>query len=197
MGDFEVKERWKVYLDKPTKEKLHEIKEHLEENYEGPSDFVQKKIQEEEVLDIDQRIERAKQKEERHRNERKKLEQIKSEREEASKLRDKRELLKEKQKQLRKISDKGIKSEEEIRQEQVQHFREKAMNSGKVDDVDEHMNKERVQNMIDRRVKKKASSNPDVDELVESVERLQSEVAELNGGREEYFMDIEAEEVTA
>jgi len=191
MGDFEVKERWKVYLDKPTKEKLREILDHLEDKYDGPSDFVQQKIQEEQALSIEERIKRAEQEEEEAQQKKERLKRIKQEREQQDKLRDKRELLKEKQKKLREIADKDEKSRSEVRKEVVEEMREKAEGSPKINDVDEYLEKDSIQRKIDRRVDSRFSSSEDKDELVEGINRLQKQVAELNGGEEDYFMDLE------
>ena len=191
MGDFEVKERWKVYLDKPTKEKLREILDHLEEKYDGPSDFVQQKIQEEQALSIEERIQRKKQEKQEAESDLERLKRIKQEREQQDKLRDKRELLKEKQKKLREVADSGEKSRDEIREEVVEEMRKKAEGSPKIDDVEEYVDRDNVQRRIDRRVDSRFSSSEDVDELVEDINRLQKQVAELNGGEEDYFMDLE------
>jgi len=191
MGDFEVKERWKVYLDKPTKEKLREILDHLEDNYDGPSDFVQQKIQEEQALSIEERIKRAEQEEEEAQQKKERLKRIKQEREQQDKLRDKRELLKEKQKKLRELADKEQKSRSEVREEVVEEMREKAEGSPKIDDVDEYLEKDSIQTKISRRVDREFSSSQNKDELVECINRLQKQVAELNGGKEDYFMDLE------
>jgi len=195
MGSFEGR-TWKIYLDEETREQVHQIKEHLQEHYDGPSDFVQEKLHEEEALDIDERINRARQEKKELDEKLSRLQQMKTDREEASMLRDKRELLKSKQEKLtemRKEDNSVSKSREEVRQEVVEEIREKCRSSPKVDDVDEHLESERVQSRIEHRVDSRMPDK-DVDQLVQDVRRLQEEVAELNGGRESYFLDLETGE---
>jgi len=197
MGDFDGK-RWHPYLDEETQERRDQILDHLQENYEGPSDFLKEKLREEKALSIEERIERKKQKKEEAESDLERLKRIKREREQQDKLRDKRELLKEKQSKLRELADKDEKSRSEIREEVVEEMREKAEGSPKIDDVDEYLEKDSIERKIDRRVDSRFSSSEDKDELVESINRLQKQVAELNGGEEDYFMDLETvDEVTA
>jgi len=191
MGEFEQKDYWKVYLDKETKEKIREIQDHLEANYNGKSDFVQQALQDEQALSIEERIRRLEEEREETDKQIEQLKRIKQEREQQDKLRDKRELLKEKQKKLREIADKDEKSRSEVRKEVVEEMREKAEGSPKIDDVDEYLEKDSIQRKIDRRVDSRFSSSEDKDELVEDINRLQKQVAELNGGEEDYFMDLE------
>lgn len=196
MGSWSGK-RWHPYLDEEAQERRDQILDHLKQNYDGPTHFVKEKLKEEQALDIDERIRRKEQNVNQEQEELEKLKRIRDERNTQDKLRDKRELLKEKQKKLRKIARKETKSEEEVREEVLEKMREKAESSPKISDVDEWINSDRTQQKISRRVESRIESDVDVDELVESVERLQSQVAELNGGEEDYFMDIEAAEVKA
>ena len=197
MGEWSGK-RWHPYLDEEAQERRDQILDHLKQNYDGPTHFVKEKLKEEQALDIQERIRRKEQNLKQKEEELEKLKRIKSERDTQDKLRDKRELLKEKQKKLRKIARKETKSEEEVREEVLENMREKAESSPKISDVEEWINSSRTQERIRRQVESRIESDFDVDELVETVERLQSQVAELNGGEEDYFMDLETvEEVKA
>jgi len=193
MGSFDSR-TWKIYLDQDAQDRRDEILDHLKKNYDGPSDFVQQSLENERALSIEERIMRLEQDRKEIEQDLQKLKQIKSEREQMDKLRDKKELLKEKQKKLREISNEGVKSEEEVRQEVVEEIREKAQQSYKIDNVEEYMSKDRVQSRIQRRVESRLDSTVEVDELVQDIERLQSQIAELNGGREDWFMDLSQQE---
>jgi DNA anti-recombination protein RmuC len=187
MGDFEG-QRWRPYLDEEARERRDEILDHLQDNYDGPSDFVKRKLMEEAALDIEERIKRAESKEQEAKEKRKRLERIKREREEQSQLRDKKELLQEKQKKLRKLRDRDSKTEEEIREEVRERCEEKVRSSSQIDSVDE------LNIGVDERVRRRLEKQPDFDELVEDVQRLQDEIQELNGGDElDCFMDLRAE----
>jgi len=187
MGDFDGK-RWRPYLDQDTQDRRDEIIDHLEQNYDGPSDFVKQKLMEEKPLDIDEQIKRARQDKNELEEKLSRLEQIKKEREQASQLRDKRELLKEKQKKLKEASQQGYMSEEKIREEVIQKCKDKVSSSGQLDSIDE------LSIGVDERVRRRVEKQPVVDELVKEVQRLQDEIESLNGGREDFFIDLEDHE---
>jgi len=193
MGDFPVKDYWKIYLNDEAKERVREIQDHLEENYESRSDFLRKKLKNEKALSIDERIERVKQEKREQEDKLERLKQIRREREQQDKLRDKRDLLKQKQEKLRKIQHQN-KSESKIRKQVKQKIlKDKRARFSE----DEWL--EKKSDKIDRLVESRLESleDQDVDELVEDVQRLQEQVAELNGGEEDYFMDLEQTEVKA
>lgn len=193
MGSFEGN-NWKIYLNKETRERVHEIKQHLEKNYEGPSDFVQQKLVDEKTLSVEQQIEKKQTELKNLQSDLEQLKQIKREREQMDKLRDKKELLKEKQKKLRKLGNQNTLSREQIRAEIVEKMREKAESSPKIGDIDDYLQKDRIKTRINRKVESRVQSTGSVDDLVEDVERLQKQVAELNGGREDWFMDLTQQE---
>jgi chromosome segregation ATPase len=190
MGDFEGR-KWHPYLDEETRERRDELIDHLKKNYDGPSDYLKQKLMEEKALSIEERIEKKKKLKEDAESDIERLQRIKKERETQDKLRDKRELLKEKQKKLRDIAETGKKSREEIRDQVLEKMREKAESSPKISDVGEWINSDSTQRRIDRRVDSRLESEARVDGLVEDVQRLQKQVKELNGGEEDYFMDLE------
>jgi len=188
MTGFEIKQSYHLSLNREARERMREIQDHLEENYDGIAHFVRQKLHEEQALSIEERMNRKRQELNEVQQDLEKLQRIHREREEQDKLRDKKELLKEKQKKLREVQKKGLLSEEEIREEEIE----------KRSKYNPRENPE-VMEVVDRQVEKRLKNRPDVDELVEDVERLQRQVAELNGGRESWFMslDREAEEVEA
>jgi exonuclease VII large subunit len=180
MADFEVKSRYHLYINQDTLERMKEIEDHLKDNYDGISDFVEQKMQEEQALSLEERIKRKRQNLEKQKKELNQLEQVKNDRETQDKLRDKRELLKEKQRKLREIQEKGVNTEHVL-------LREKALaavNRGY------DISSDRAQSIVREQVDRELEERPDLDELVESVQRLQRQVAELNGGEESYFMDL-------
>lgn len=190
MGSFEPKQSVHLSLNKEARENIREMRDHLEENYNGLAHFVREKLDEENSLSVDEKIQRLESEMSEKEERLERLKQIKSEREEQSRLRDKRELLKQKQDKLQTLFSED-KCREEVRSEIVEKYREKAKSSGRVDDIDEHLKKERVQARISREVENELSG-PDIDELVEDVQRLQAEVADLSGGREDYFLDLDS-----
>lgn len=192
MGSFDGT-RWRPYLDEEAQEIRDEKIDHLKRKYDGPSDFIKQKLKEEEVLSIEEKIQKFESEINEKKEDLEKLKQIKREREQQDKLRDKKELLKEKQKKLRKVQRESGLSREEIEQNLREEWEENRVPSHI--DVDEYIqnNKE----MFERRVENRLEKTEDVDELVEDVQRLQEQVADLNGGREEWFMNLESVEVNA
>jgi hypothetical protein len=199
MADFPVKDYWKIYLNEDAKQRVREIQDHLEENYESRSDFLRDKLKQEKAMDIDERISRAEQEMKQYQDKLERLKQIKREREQQDKLRDKRDLLKQKQQKLQEYSGKTQMSKEDIRNQVEQELREKFDEADRVDDVEEKMQEEYTQRKINARVESRHEESVNVDQLIEDVQRLQRQVADLNGGEEDYFMDLEndKEEVKA
>ena len=181
MGSFSGKDTWKIYLDKQTKEKVQELADYLENNFEGPSDYVQTKLQEEDTLTDREKYEKFKQKRDEFEKKAQQMKQVIEDRKVQDKIKDKKELLKQKQEKLREINQSGFKSEEEIRDEEEKKRREKGY------DLSRDMVKQAVENAVDRRL----DNRPDVDELVEEVQRLQKQIGELQNEDEEWFMDLE------
>jgi len=156
----------------------------LQGNYDGPSEFVREKLEKETALDIEERIKRAESKEKEAKEKRKRLERIKREREEQSALRDKKELLQEKQDKLRELADKDPISREDAERQALQQLNQRS--------TFEKMGDEEVKETraFDKKVDS-LTADQNKDELVEDVQRLQKQVADLNGGPEDYFMDLQ------
>lgn len=187
MGDFKGN-TWHIYLNQDAKERRDEIINHLEGNYDGPSEFVKQKLEQETALNIEERIERAKSEKEEYEDKIQRLQRIKQEREEQSALRDKKELLVEKQKKLRKVQKKDLDTEEEILRKVKRRAEEKVSSSSQIDSLED------LAVGIDERVRRHKAKQPDLDELVEEIERLQSEICELNNGENlDCFLDLEVE----
>lgn len=197
MGDFGGK-RWRPYLDEETQKIRDEKLDHLKRNYEGPTDFLKQKLKEEKVLDIEERIQKLESEIDDKKEDVDKLRRIKNEREQQDKLRDKKELLKQKQEKLRKLSNRENKSEEEIREQVKSDVFELCQDKAEKDAVEKTANElfesERYQRRIQQKVEKQLEDQGKVDELVEDVQRLQRQVKELNGGREDWFMDLGKEQ---
>jgi len=172
------KQYWKIYLDKETRRRIEEILDHLDEHYEGPSDYVQQKLMQEDALSIEERIQRNKQKKQEFDEKIERLKRIKQEREQSKKLKDKKELLKSKQEKYEKIMDEGLRSEEEIRQEKKRKRKERGHD---LDDPE-------IQEYIDRSVQRELEKQPDVNELIKDIKRLQSEVEELES-QKDWFIE--------
>jgi len=187
MGSFDG-QKWIVYLNKDARERRDEILDHLQGNYDGPSEFVREKLEQETALDIEERIKRAESKEKEAKEKRKRLERIKREREEQSALRDKKELLQEKQDKLQQV--RGRDKTEDVVREEVE---DKVLRSKPPRFSDEEY-LEKKSARIDRMVEQELESGSDVDELVEDIERLQGEIRDLNGGEDlDCFLDLEVE----
>lgn len=186
MGDFRGK-RWRPYLDEEARKIRDEKLDHLQRNYDGPSDFLKKKLKEEQALNLEERIQKLESEINNKQSDLEKLQQIKNEREQQDKLRDKKELLKQKQEKLREARKKGNLTREQAK--------EKALKQLKGKRVFKDMSEEDVKqtNAFEKTVE--SIVGVDVDSLVEDVERLQSQVKELNGGREDWFMDLNQEQM--
>lgn len=185
MADFQGK-RWQPYLDQEARERRDEILDHLQRNYDGPSDFIKQKLLEEDALSLEEKIQKFESEVEEKKEDLEKLKRIKREREEQDRLRDKKELLRDKQEKLRKISRRETQSREEIRES----VEEKIL-SRKPDHLSDQEYLSKKSDRIDRIVEHRLTESPDVDSLVEDVQRLQRQVEELNGGRESWFMELE------
>ena len=201
MGSFEGK-YWKIYLDEKTRERRDEILDHLKAEYNGPSDFTQQALMDEQAMSLEERIERKQQDIEEQKNELQQLKQIHREREQQDKLRDKKELLKEKQRKLRKIQRRGNVTEEDaLCNAATQVWNTCVEKAGKPKNSDvsarDLFSKDRYQRRVQHFKQKQLESSEDVDQLVEDVQRLQGQVAELNGGREDWFLDLQGVEVSA
>lgn len=184
MGDFDGS-RWNIYLNQNAQDRRDKIIEYLRKNYDGPSDFVKQKLHEEDALTLDQKIKKFEQEIAEKEEKLKKFKQVKKEREQQDRLRDKKELLRDKQNRLREISKNKSKSEDVIREE----VKQKLLNDKPASiSKDEYL--EGKSEIIDARVNHRMSSSLNIDELVEQVERLQEEIKELNGGSEDWFMEV-------
>jgi DNA repair exonuclease SbcCD ATPase subunit len=191
MGSFDG-QKWIVYLNEEARERRDEILDHLQGNYDGPSEFVREKLEQETALDIDERIKRAESKEKEAKEKRERLERIKREREEQSQLRDKKELLQEKQDRLQKIQS-CDKTEDAVREE----VKDKILEN-KPPRFSDKEYLEKTSDRIERMIEQRLESGSDVDKLVKDVERLQSEIRGLNGGEDlDCFLDLRTEEVEA
>lgn len=186
MGEFRGK-RWRPYLDEEARKIRDEKLDHLQRNYDGPTDFLKQKLKEEKALDLEERIQKIESEINNKESDLEKLQRIKNEREQQDKLRDKKELLKEKQKKLKKAQNKINLSKEEAENKALAELRD---HSRFEDKAEEELRKTKA-------FKKKVDSLTavDVDELVEDVQRLQSQVADLNSGREDWFMDLDQDKL--
>ena len=200
MGNFDG-QRWRPYLDKEAQEIRDEKIDHLKRNYNGPSDFIKQKLKEEDALTIEQKIQKIKSEIDEKKDDLEKFRQIQRQREMQDKLRDKKELLKEKQKKLRKVQRSGYGSEVDAWYVAASRAWKRCVKSAEHPKTDHESPVEafeaknmagKVQAWKNRHLDKQV----DVDELVEDVERLQDEVAELNGGSEDWFLDVQSVEVT-
>lgn len=200
MGSFGGK-RWRAYLDQEAQKIRDQKLDHLKRNYSGPSDFVKKQLKEEEVLSLEQKIEKVESEIEEKKSDLQKFRQIKRQREQQDKLRDKKELLKEKQKKLRTIQRNDVKSEEEVLADAAHQILARCEDKASKESVDEDrfelFGKDRYQRRVDRLVEKRSVNMSRVDDLVESVQRLQNQVADLNGGPEDWFLELDKVEVSA
>lgn len=181
MGNFTGKDTWKIYLDKQTKQKVKDLADYLENNFEGPSDYVQTKLQEEDTLSDREKYEKFKQKRDEFEEKAQQMKQVIQDREKQDKLRDKKELLKQKQSKLEEVRDTGFKSREEIREEEF----------AKRENSNHDFSEEEMKEAVDRAVERKLDKRLDVDELVEEVQRLQNQISELQNEDEEWFMDLQ------
>jgi len=175
----------RISLNKDARDLIEEKRNHLEENYEGPSHFFRQKLEEEEVLSVDEKIKQIRTQKQELESKLDKYQQIKNERSKQQLLNQKKQELKKLQDRLKQVRSNNLRSESEIRQEETEKRKERGY------DVSDS----KVQEAIERRVRKRLENQPDVEELRSRISQLQSEVAELNGGGEEdWFMDLQAEQ---
>jgi|APHM01.1.fsa_nt_gi hypothetical protein len=192
MSDFKVSKTWRVYLNQETRDELREIMPHLEENYNGPSDFVQQKIHEEQPLSIEEQIDRAEQDKNDAETRLKRLRSIKRERESKEKLESLRTELRSKQHKLREARESSSMSEAEALHAACQREL-----SNKPARFDKSSYLEKKARRVSRRAEKLTGDGRDVGSLKREVEELQEQVAELNGGREDWFISLDTEVVEA
>lgn len=188
MGKFKG-DRWHIYFNEESKQRREEIIDHLQENYDGPSDFVHQKLEQESALGIEERIERTKSKEKEYKEKRQRLERIREERQQQTALRDKKELLKQKQKRLDELDNSGLTYHQALCNA-VDKMAERSSTKS-LSEVEYVKAKwGRIQRMAESKL-----SSCDVDQLVSDVQRLQGEIKELNNGDAlDCFKDLEAVE---
>jgi len=174
----------RISLNKDARDLIEEKRNHLEENYEGPSHFFRQKLEEEEVLSVDEKIKQIRTQKQELENKLSKYQQIKNERSKQQLLNQKKQELKTLQESLKQVRMNELPTESDIRQEETEKRKERGY------DVSDS----KVQEAIERRVRKRLENQPDVKELRSRISQLQSEVAELNGGREDWFMDLSQQE---
>jgi chromosome segregation ATPase len=192
MSDFKVSKNWKVYLDQETQDELREIMPHLEEHYDGISDFVQQKIHEEQPLSIEQQIEQAEEEKDDVEERLKRLRSIKREQESREKLESLRSELRSKQDKLREAQESSSMSEADALYAACQRELEyKRAQFTKVEWL------EKKADRVSRKAEKLMGDGRDVGSLKREVEELQEQVAELNGGREDWFISLDSEAVEA
>jgi len=193
--------RWRPYLDEEAQEIRDEKLDHLKRKYDGPTDFVKQKLKEEEVLSLEQKIDKVQSEIENKQKDLDKFKQIKRQREQQDKLRDKKELLKQKQKQLKQVQRRGGLTEKDaLANAAHQVWNKCSSKASKPRNSDltvvDLFTKDRYQRRVYHVKDKQLEGTEKIDELVEDVERLQNQVAELNGGPEDCFMELESMEVS-
>jgi len=182
MGSFDG-DTWKIYLSEEARERRDEIIDHLRDNYEGPSHYLREKLREENALDVEQQIERTESEMRELEEKLQRLQRIKEERDQQQTLRDKKELLKSKQEKLRELRSNQELSEEQVEEEIIEDLRGRSA----LPDSEEKIRKTRAFSKL----KEKRFGGSSLDELVSDVERLQSEIEELNGGEElDCFLEL-------
>jgi len=189
---FEATKTWKVYLDDETRQQIREIMHHLEDNYEGPSDFVQQKIKEEQPNSLAQRIKRAEQQKQDAEDKLDHLKEIRRERNQEERLEDLRDKLRSKQQELQEAEQSKVLSEAEALQlacdKELEH---------KMSNMPDTQYLEKKARRVKRRADKLMDSSADVQSLREEVSDLQNRVADLNGGREDWFLELQEGGVSA
>jgi len=170
------------------------FQEHLEKEYAGFTDFVETKMREEfnNLPTLEDEVESLEQELERKREELKDKKQKLKKQNRQHILQEKRKELRSVQEDIKYLENNDVKSESEIREEKERHFRENT-------DFDVEMDE--TQELIDRAVQDALEDQPDLDqdldELKQRATELQSEISELNGGPEDWFIQIEEAEVKA
>ncbi|MFB6099840.1 MAG: hypothetical protein ABEK16_01075 [Candidatus Nanohalobium sp.] len=184
--------RTEIYHNKKIKQLIDEKKNHLKEHYEGPTDFFQQKLEEEETLSLEEKIEVLDEEIEDMRQEKEKLERIKEERKEQKTLKDKKERLQEKQEKLEEKSEEDFVDREEAEEQVLENLKDRA---GAWQD----MNDEEIKDTpaFDKKVERLVFDEDEFEDLRQEVEQLQEEVADLQGERPDWFLNLEQIEVTA
>lgn len=187
MGDFSGT-KWHPHLNEEARERRDEIRDHLEEKYENPSHFIREKLREEKALDIEERIRRKEMEKEQTEQDLKQLKQMKKDRNQRKELDEKEPVLKEKQEKLREVVSEDGMSREEAEKKVFAQLDDRA--------AFQDMGEEEIKqtNSFKSKVEELVSSH-DVDQLVEEIIQLQERVQELNGGPEDYFMDLDQSDV--
>lgn len=192
MVSSEEEKKWEgsraeIYFNQEIQELIRQKKDHLVTNYEGPTDFFQTQLQQEDVLSPEEKLQQIQDKKQEVMREEERLQQIIKEREKDQKLDELEDELRDKQDELRSVRESGVKSFSELM------FEESEKRKARGHDVSDP----RVAWRLKSRVERMIESRPDVEELEKEVDRLQRRVAELNGGREDWFIELDKMEVSA
>lgn len=168
--------RTEIRFNQRISELIEEKRDHLERNYRGPTNFFEQKLEEEDTLSLQEKIEREKRQIQERYRELKQLLREKSERD----LEDKKEKLERKKEKLLEAQNSDIKTVEEFREQKKDQYREMGYDPEGEDS-----------DMLERAVKSFKEDQPDVEQLQEEVEALEEEVQELQP--ESISLDTEAD----
>jgi len=193
----EVRSKWegggeKVYFNKEIIEVVNRKKEHLIQNYDGPTDFFQSKLEQEETLSPEEKLEQIEEKEEEIKSEKQRLKEKIRERERDQKLSELEDKLRDKQDRLDSLLEGDFVSREEAEEKALNKLSDR---SGAWSDMTE--SEIRDTRAFEKHVDELVCTEDDVEQLKKEVDRLQRNVAELNGGREDWFLELDSMEVTA
>lgn len=174
--------RVNIYINQEAKERIEEIRPHLEQEYEGPSDFFKTKLKQEEPLDLEEKIEEKEREKVELEADIQELKKRKKAQNQERRLKELEGDLKEKQESLEEAKEDDRRSRDEI----IEDIKEKHRQSGREID-DELMDK------IEANADRKISRRPNLDELSQEISEIQEEIMELDPDREEkpeWFLEV-------
>jgi len=192
-GDWEGDSKHLYFNDKH-KELIEEKKEHLKTNYDGIGDFFLQALIEEQTLSPEEKLKQIEEKEEEIKNEKQRLKDKIRQRERDEKLDELEDKLRSKQDKLDSLLGGDFVNREEAEQQALNSLKSDSRRDWTDDKSDEEIMDTRA---FEKKVDKLVCTEDEVEELKKEVDRLQRKVAELNGGREEWFLDLQESEVSA
>jgi len=186
--------RAEIYFNEQIQELIKQKKNHLVETYEGPTEFFQRKLEREDVLSPEEKLEQIQEKKQEILNEEERLTEKIRERERDQKLDELEDKLRDKQDRLDSLLSSEFVSREEAEQQALKSLKSDSRRGWTDDKNDEEIMDTRA---FKKKVDKLVCTEDEVEDLKKEVDRLQRRVAELNEGREEWFLDLQEIEVSA
>jgi len=170
-----------------------EFIDHLEQEYDGFTDFVECKLREErnEMPDLEKKIEEKEEKLDQLYEELQGLKEKKERQENRELLEEKRQRLRDLQKEFKRLQRDGLVSRDEAEEKVLSKARSRVMYQDLSDEeIVSELGEENFENQVERHLVDKEQ----LSDLRKEISSLQDEIESLNGGREDFFIDLDDHE---